>query len=48
MPADHYIPEYHYVAYVDESGDPGLDTVKPIDPGGASEWLVVAGPARKG
>jgi len=35
-------PDYDYVAYIDESGDPGLDAVKPLDPAGASEWLVVA------
>jgi hypothetical protein len=33
---------YEYVAYIDESGDPGLATVRPIDPGGSSEWLMVA------
>ena len=32
---------YDYVAYIDESGDPGLRTVKPIDQTGSSEWLVV-------
>lgn len=34
-------PPYEYVAYIDESGDPGLRTVKPIDPSGSSEWLVL-------
>ncbi|HEX4183950.1 MAG TPA: hypothetical protein VHY34_11900, partial [Caulobacteraceae bacterium] len=33
---------YHYVAYIDESGDPGIRTVRPIDPTGSSEWLMVA------
>jgi len=33
--------EYHYIAYVDESGDPGLNTVKPIDQKGSSEWMVI-------
>ncbi len=36
-------PDYDYVAYIDESGDPGLQKVKPIDPDGSSEWLVVSG-----
>jgi Protein of unknown function (DUF3800) len=30
-----------YVAYIDESGDPGLKGIKPKTPGGASEWLVL-------
>ncbi|MGJ8562838.1 MAG: DUF3800 domain-containing protein [Alphaproteobacteria bacterium] len=33
---------YGYIAYVDEAGDPGVKTVKPIDKNGASEWLVLA------
>ncbi len=35
-------PDYSYVAYIDESGDPGLNKVKPIDSNGSSEWLVVS------
>lgn len=35
-------PEYDYVAYIDESGDPGLRKVKPRTPGGASEWFIVS------
>ncbi len=32
-----------HVAYIDESGDTGLETVKkPDDPKGATEWLVLA------
>ena len=32
-----------FVAYIDESGDTGLETVKkPDDPRGATEWLVLA------
>lgn len=34
---------YGYIAYIDEAGDPGLSRVKPIDPNGASEWLILAG-----
>lgn len=34
-------PNIGYIAYIDESGDPGLNTVSPIDPGGSSEWLVL-------
>lgn len=35
-------PDYDYVAYIDESGDPGIKTVRPIDPNGSSEWLMVS------
>src|SRR5262249_47619158 len=31
-----------FVAYIDESGDTGLETVKPIDGRGATEWLVLS------
>lgn len=34
-------PEYKYIAYIDESGDPGIKRVKPIDHPGSSEWLVL-------
>lgn len=34
-------PEYSYVAYIDESGDPGLNKVKPRSANGSSEWLVI-------
>ncbi|KPQ06187.1 MAG: Protein of unknown function (DUF3800) [Rhodobacteraceae bacterium HLUCCA12] len=36
-------PEYQYVAYIDEAGDDGLKTIRPIDPTGSSEWLIVSG-----
>ncbi|MBS7702688.1 DUF3800 domain-containing protein [Chelatococcus asaccharovorans] len=29
--------------FIDEAGDEGLDKVRPIDPGGASEYFVMAG-----
>lgn len=32
-----------YVLFVDESGDDGYAKVWPIDPDGASEWLILAG-----
>jgi hypothetical protein len=32
---------YDYIAYIDESGDPGLKFVRPIDPKG-SEWFVMS------
>jgi hypothetical protein len=35
-------PTYHYVAYIDEAGDPGLERVKPLDNRGSSEWLIVS------
>jgi hypothetical protein len=31
-----------YIAYIDESGDPGLSSLKPTDPNGSSEWLIVS------
>jgi hypothetical protein len=31
-----------FVAYIDESGDTGLEAVKPLDAGGAREWLVLS------
>jgi hypothetical protein len=31
-----------FVVYIDESGDTGLELVKPA-PGGATEWLVLSG-----
>lgn len=34
-------PAYHYVAYIDEAGEDGLRTVRPIDPSGSSEWLIL-------
>lgn len=36
-------PEYRYVAYIDESGDPGIKRVKPVDVPGSSEWLMLGG-----
>lgn len=35
-------PSYSYVAYIDESGDPGIKRVKPIDRPGSSEWLMLS------
>jgi hypothetical protein len=35
-------PEYSYVAYIDEAGDPGLTKVAPRTAGGSSEWIVVS------
>ena len=35
-------PEYRYIAYIDEAGDPGIKRVLPLTPGGSSEWLIVA------
>lgn len=32
---------YKYVAYIDEAGDPNLRSIRPIDPNGSSEWLVL-------
>lgn len=34
-------PEFDYIAYIDEAGDPGIQKVAPIDPNGASEWFTL-------
>jgi hypothetical protein len=34
-------PPYHYIANIDEAGDPGIRRVRPKDNPGASEWLVL-------
>ncbi|MEL7029033.1 MAG: DUF3800 domain-containing protein, partial [Pseudomonadota bacterium] len=36
-------PEYGFVAYIDEAGDPGLKRVQPIDDRGGSEWFILSG-----
>lgn len=33
---------YHYVAYIDESGDDGLRRIRPIDHQGSSEWMMLS------
>lgn len=35
-------PDYEFIAYIDESGDPSLKRVRPIDPTGSTEWLVIS------
>ena len=40
--SDPVVPDYEFIAYIDESGDPGLKRVRPIDEGGSSEWLVIS------
>jgi len=34
--------QYDYIAFVDEAGEPGLRRVRPMDPDGASEWLMIS------
>ena len=36
------MPKVAYVAYIDESGDDGVATVRPRDPKGATEWFVLS------
>ncbi len=36
------MPKVSYVAYIDESGDDGVASVRPLDPNGASEWFVLS------
>lgn len=35
------LPEYDYIAYIDEAGDPGLNRVRPIDDVGGTEWFAM-------
>jgi hypothetical protein len=35
-------PDPYYFAFIDEAGDPGLKTVRPIDPVGGTEWLCLS------
>lgn len=35
-------PDYEFIAYIDESGDPGLKNVRPIDEKGSTEWMTVS------
>ncbi|WP_414815682.1 DUF3800 domain-containing protein [Rhizobium sp. IY2] len=39
---DPTIPDYEFIAYIDESGDPGLKRVRPVDEAGSTEWLVIS------
>jgi hypothetical protein len=42
MAGDPYKPDYDYVAYVDEAGDPGLKQLRPEHAAGSSEWFVLS------
>jgi hypothetical protein len=35
------LPTHYYMAFIDEAGDPGLNTVRPIDAVGGTEWLCL-------
>ena len=35
------VPSPYYIAFIDEAGDPGLNTVRPIDEVGGIEWLCL-------
>lgn len=35
--------KYGFTLFIDEAGDDGFETVSPIDPGGSSEYFVMAG-----
>lgn len=34
---------YDYIAFIDEAGESGLQSVRPIDPKGSTEWLILGG-----
>jgi hypothetical protein len=36
-----HVPDPYYLAFIDEAGDPGLKTVRPIDAAGGTEWLCL-------
>ena len=36
------VPDHEFIAYIDEAGDPSLKRVRPIDPKGGTEWMVVS------
>jgi hypothetical protein len=36
------VPSCDYVAFIDESGDPSVRRVKPLDYPGSSEWMTVS------
>ncbi|QDM15546.1 DUF3800 domain-containing protein [Tardiphaga sp. vice304] len=38
---DENVPDHYYAAYIDEAGDPGLRSVRPIDEVGGTEWLCL-------
>lgn len=42
MSGDPYIPEYEYLAYIDESGETGLRNVLGVDLQGSSEWFILS------
>ncbi|MGV2165109.1 DUF3800 domain-containing protein [Agrobacterium sp. 16-172Ci] len=35
------VPDYEYIAYFDEAGDPGIKRVVPVDPKGGTEWFTL-------
>jgi hypothetical protein len=35
------VPNYRYIAFIDEAGDPGTKRVRPIDPVGGTEWMTI-------
>jgi hypothetical protein len=36
------IPDYEFIAFIDEAGDPSLKRVRPIDEKGGTEWMVIS------
>lgn len=35
-------PDYEFIAFIDEAGDPSLKRVRPIDEKGGTEWMVIS------
>ena len=34
--------QYHYIAFIDEAGDPHLSKVRPLDDNGGTEWIILS------
>jgi len=36
------VPDYEFIAFIDEAGDPSLKRVRPVDEKGGTEWMVLS------
>lgn len=36
------VPDYEFIAYIDEAGDPSTKQVRPIDASGGTEWFIIS------
>jgi hypothetical protein len=42
MSAAPNLPEYEYLAYIDEAGETGLKRILSVDQRGSSEWFILS------